>query len=127
VYVETSSRSIYTCDTSACVELTEIPQDEFSRELLYGHDWSFSPTPEPPGTVIAKLQAAHVNPEAIGEINHIVLSDGSIWRWSKVDVYPDGIPGNFLKFVIGIIGTFLGFVGGILFVLFKRVRSKIRA
>lgn len=127
VHVETSSRSIYACDTSACVGLAEIPQDKFSRELLYGRDWSFSPAPEPPGIVVAQLQAAYITPGEVDEINHVVLSNGSIWRWLKVSLFPDEIPAYFLILVIGIISTFLGFVGGILLMIFKRVRNRIRA
>jgi hypothetical protein len=125
VYVKASSGNIYACDTSTCTGLTEIPQDESPIDLIYG--WGIFSTPEPPGLVVARLQVSPNDPETAEQIDHIILNDGSIWRWSKTSISRGDIPANFLTIEIGIIGTFLGFVGGILFILFKRVRNRIRA
>lgn len=120
VYVKTASGNIYACDASACTGLTQIPQNESWVDLIYNE--GFILPLEPPGLVVAKLDVSLNDPEMSEDIYHIILDDGSIWKWSRVHISRGDIPANFLTAIIGITGALLGLISGIL-VLFKRSRT----
>jgi hypothetical protein len=80
VYVMTESQQMYGCDATSCL-LFQPRRDtlESSDDCQLTH---FS-TPAPTGQVSLDLSAYPCSPVATIEVHHVVLADGTLWRWAK--------------------------------------------
>jgi hypothetical protein len=70
-------------------------------------------TPRPPGRIVSQLETHPCVEDATSQVNHILLEDGSIWKWEEttgeldVLLVPAGV-------VVAVIGGALGVVAGLL-------------
>ena len=128
VYVGTETRKIYACssptykDNKGCTKLTEIPPES---NINVSCNWKVFPTPKPPGRTIHQFEAHPCIPDSTLQVNHIILEDGSIWKWEKgTSEFGDFLTAIFVG-VCGIAGAVLGLISGVIILLLKR-RKQLR-
>jgi hypothetical protein len=81
------------------------------------------PTPNPPGIVAAELETRACGPDQFLQIDHIILQDGSVWRWANGESDLGGALNGVFLCAGGFIGTLLGTIIGLV-IAALRPRSK---
>jgi len=123
VYVRTATGKIYACsspsykENKGCTELTEVPPE---LNINVSCNWKVFPTPKPPGKTIHQFEAHPCIPDSTLQVNHIILEDGSIWKWEKgTSEFGDFFTVIFVG-VCGIAGAALGLISGIITLSLKQ-------
>ena len=119
VYIRGTSQAIYACrssifdshESTVCMKLTPDSWSEFVNGSPC-ESWQVFPTPGPPGTIVARRESCFGIGDGSVHVAHIVLEDGSVWRWSdsKSDLGDAVYRG--LHCVGGLGGALLGLVIG---------------
>lgn len=116
VYIQTSQGNVYSCTPTNCVP-APAPVPQVSNPHFNG---DYNPPP-PPADVIDSLTV----PPPIyglcgGQINFVILADGSVWSWSKIGCCEMGC---FIIIIYPLGGMVLGLVAGIIILIIWRRRS----
>lgn len=114
VYIKTAQSNVYSCNYNGCV-LAPAPQVSSPRVV---ERYNYNPPP-PPGEVRDSLAVPYFG-LCSGQMNFVILSDGSVWSWSKVGCCEMGC---FIVIVYPLGGMVLGLVAGIVILVIWRRRS----
>jgi hypothetical protein len=131
LYIRTGAGSIYKYGPSSYKDndakwskVDQINQEASGYECNFG---GFS-TSIPPGKVISQLESHPCIVDAESQIDHILLQDGSIWRWEKTVPEFEVVWALFGLVVYAFIGCGLGVVAGVVIgfviVKFKKVGAR---
>lgn len=123
VYVMTASQKMYGCDETTCMLFQP------RHDTLEGGDdcqLTHFATPAPAGPVALHTSAYPCSPVATIEIHHVVLADGTLWRWSKWTSDAD----RAVTYSLAVAGCVFGFLAGLFGFSFatwlsaRRIRAK---
>lgn len=116
LYIRTASGNLYaygpsshSTDDVKWRRVEQVNPEASGDECHFGE---FS-TPHPPGRIISQLESHPCVQDGESQVNHIILEDGSIWKWEEATGELDLllIP---MGAVVAVIGGALGVVAGLL-------------
>jgi hypothetical protein len=116
VYIQTSQENIYVCQETYCLKTTtpHLSQARF-EETLYS-------SPKPPGDVSESFVGpGPMHGLCTGQTNFVILTDGSIWTWSKSGCCEIGC---LLNLVYPLVGLVLGFTTGIVILIVRQRKRR---
>lgn len=112
-YIQTSQGKVYACYDALCDLATASP---VTRTYPAAADYT---PPQPPGEVRESFIGPSQSPGlCTGQTNYIILTDGSVWAWSKTGCCEMGC---FVVLIYPLVGLVLGCVVGIGIVIDRRM------
>lgn len=126
LYVRTVSGNIYALSSSSYGKSdTEWRRVERVNQKTNSYECDFSefPTPYPPGKIVSQLESHPCVLDSRSQVDHIILEDGSIWKWEKTTGEMDVLlapVGVIYVGIGGVLGAIAGILTGFALIRFKK-------
>lgn len=115
IFIQTSEGNAYACDADSC-SIAQVPQG-----LTTSAEQRYNPPPPPANVIDSLTVPPPIYGFCSGQINFVILADGSVWRWYKVGCCEMGC---FIVVVYPLAGGALGFVASVAMIIVWRRRSQ---